>query len=123
MFSRPTKVLRLPLAALALVLTIFSLCSAPASAHWDYEEQGEDVAITSPDHMSGSVCDVERDGRFVSATWYDSAGQGVGGAEDGGDSQCSDTYQFTGEADIVKICESTKFPEEPPNSRCSIGKV
>jgi hypothetical protein len=120
MFGRTPQRIRLPLATLALALTVFSLSATPASAHWDYEEQGEDVAITSPDHMSGSVCDVERDGNFVVADWYDSAGSLVGSAEDGGDAQCSDVSQFVAEADIVKICESVNVNDPP---KCSTGKV
>lgn len=123
MMSRIPRHLRLPIAAMALVLTLFAVGAMPAAAHWDYEEQGEDVAITSPDHRSGSVCDNERDGRFVTADWYDSGGALIGTAEDGGDRQCSDVFLFAGTAATVRVCESTEFPDEPPNSRCSTGRV
>lgn len=92
------------LAAIALSLLALSLVSAPASAHQTEVSQGNDFAVTATDHQSGSVCDMERDGRAVSARWFDDEGFTVGYEEDGGDSGC-DEIQFRGTADTVIVCE------------------
>jgi hypothetical protein len=112
--------LRLPIAAVTLVLAMLAITASPGSAHWDYQEQGKDVAITSPDHDIGSVCDVERDGNFVTAVWEDNWGRQIGYAEDGGDEQCSDNVNLSGVAETVRICESVNVGDPP---KCSTGNV
>jgi hypothetical protein len=96
--------LKLPIATLALVLTIFALSAAPASAHQTVVEQGEDFAVTDSDHTSGTVCDWERDGHFISAAWYDDEGLQVGYAEAHGVGECSDDG-FHDYAKTVQLCE------------------
>lgn len=93
--------------AAAVLTSAFALIAvgiAPASAHQSIVEQGEDYALTATNHNSGSVCDWEKDGHFVSATWRDSQGRTVGYEEDGGDSGC-DERSFKRKASTVVVCE------------------
>jgi hypothetical protein len=43
------------------------VASLPASAHTSIVKQGDDQAVTDPDHLSGSVCDLEKDDTRVIA--------------------------------------------------------
>lgn len=106
MISRIYQSLRVPLATLAIVLTLVAVGTAPAAAHSTIVEQGNDFAVTDSNHQSGAVCDMEADGHFVSATWYDDEGFRVGYEEDGGDAGC-DQISFHGTADTVYVCEVT----------------
>jgi hypothetical protein len=105
--SRMYRTLRLPIATMALVLTIFALSSAPASAHSTIVEHGEDYAVTDSGHSSGAVCDWERDGHIVVAYWYDNDGGKIAYAEVGGAGSCNDV-SWKGEADTVRVCEIGK---------------
>jgi hypothetical protein len=87
-----------------LALVALSVATAPASAHSTITSQGDDYAVTDSNHRSGAVCDVERDGHFVSARWTDSEGFTVAYEEDGGDSGC-DQVSFDGVAESVVVCE------------------
>lgn len=104
MITGTARLLRVPLAAMGLVLALFAVASAPAGAHQSIVEQGEDYAVTDSDHRSGSVCDWERDGHAVYAVWFDADGNRVGIEEDGGDGGC-DNVSFAGRADTIQVCE------------------
>lgn len=97
---------RFVLTSVALALVAFAVVTAPISAHQSEVSQGNDFAVTATDHRSGTVCDMERDGHFVSARWRDAEGFIVGYEEDGGDSGC-DEIKFSGKAATVVVCELT----------------
>jgi hypothetical protein len=105
------RTLRLPLVTMALVLFIFSLSAAPASAHGNAVYQGWDYAYTNSGHGSGEVCDAEYDGSMVVAYWYDDDGAKIGYAEVGGYGECTEV-NWAGKADGVKVCEIS--PDWPP---------
>jgi hypothetical protein len=98
------KMLRLAMTSAVLLLLASILVSAPVSAHQTEVSQGNDFAVTATNHRSGSVCDMERDGHFVSARWVDAEGFTVGYEEDGGDAGC-DEISFNGVAETVTVCE------------------
>ncbi len=100
------KTFKLAMTSVTLALLVLAVIIAPASAHQSEVSQGNDFAITASDHRSGTVCDQERDGHFVSATWRDAEGFTVGYEEDGGDSGC-DEISFNGKANTVVVCELT----------------
>jgi hypothetical protein len=92
---------------MALVLTIFALASAPASAHQTEVQHGNDYVVTSSDHKSGYVCDRESDGHPVSAEWKDFTGHQGAQEVDKTDAGC-DKITFDGFlAAEVRICEHT----------------
>jgi hypothetical protein len=103
MISRLYRFFRLPIATLALVLTVFAVSAAPASAHSTIVEQGNDYVVTDSNHMSGAVCDGERDGNRVIARWYNEEGQ-VAVADIGGVGDC-DQEEWGVKATSVRICE------------------
>jgi hypothetical protein len=98
------KILMRTASTALLALLAFAVISAPAGAHQSEVSQGHDFAVTATDHQSGTVCDMEADGHFVSATWRDSEGFVVGYEEDGGDFACDET-SFHGTAETVVVCE------------------
>jgi hypothetical protein len=98
------KIFRLTQTSVVLAVLALVMIAAPAGAHQSEVSQGNDFAVTASDHRSGSVCDQERDGHFVSATWRDAEGFRVGYEEDGGDSGC-DEISFNGKASTVVVCE------------------
>lgn len=106
------KTFRLTAIAAALALLVSAVITAPASAHQSETSQGRDFAITATDHMSGSVCDMERDGFPVTAEWSDADGFAVALETDGGDSGC-DEVQFRGKAKSVVICEENLQNPDP----------
>lgn len=114
MLSKTFHLVRLPLAAMGLMLAVLSLTAVPAGAHQSIVEQGDDYAVTDSDHRSGAVCDWESDGHAVYAIWYDANDHRVGIEEDGGDGGC-DSVSFSGKAETVRVCEfegSQKWCEE-----------
>jgi len=88
----------------AVALLAFAVITAPVGAHQSETSQGNDFAITATDHMSGSVCDWERDGAAVSAEWTDADGVSVGREVDSGDPGC-DEVQLRAKAEAVIVCE------------------
>jgi hypothetical protein len=98
------KIFKLAATSVALALLVFAVVSSPVGAHQSEVSQGNDFAVTATDHQSGSVCEQESDGRFVSATRRDAEGLTVGYEEDGGDSGCDET-SFNGVADTVVVRE------------------
>ena len=106
------QVFRLTVTATALALLAFAVVTAPLSAHQSETSQGRDFVVTATDHMSGSVCDMERDGFSVTAEWFDSEGFTVALEKDGGDSGC-DEVQFRGKAKSVVVCEDNLQNPDP----------
>ena len=106
------KLIRLSLTPLALALLVFGLITAPVGAHQSEVSQGNDFAITATDHMSGSVCDMERDGFAVTAEWSAADGIAVALETDGGDARC-DEVQFRGRAESVVMCEENLQNPDP----------
>jgi len=98
------KSFRLIFISMSLALLVLAGSTMPANAHQSEVSQGNDFAVTASDHRSGTVCDMERDGHFVSATWRDAEGFVVGYEEDGSDAGC-DEISFNGVADTVVVCE------------------
>lgn len=95
---------RLTIASLAIASMILAMHAVPTSAHERIVEQGADYSVTSADHSSGYVCDVEPDGHTVVANWFDKNGYVVGIEEDGGDANC-DSITFKRKAYEVQVCE------------------
>jgi hypothetical protein len=96
--------LQLPLATLAVVLTMFTVSTAPASAHGNAVYHGYDYAYTNSGHGSGEVCDAEYDGNFVVAYWYNADGDKIAYEEVGGYGDCNGV-NWSGTATGVKVCE------------------
>jgi hypothetical protein len=96
---------------LAAALFTFAAMQSPASAHTDKVFQGNDFAIVYSDHMSGSVCDEERDGHDVFARWSSSQGDGTWTADANGSSGSCETVEFRGgdgrllTAEVFQVCE------------------
>jgi hypothetical protein len=102
--SRLIKTLRLPVATLALVLTIFAVSSAPVAAHSKIVDHGNDYALTDSDHRSGAVCDREKDDHIVSAYWMNDDGR-VAYAEDTTDAGCEQADFHGQKATKMYVCE------------------
>ncbi len=98
------RFLKLAIVPAVMALVALAVVTAPASAHSTITSQGNDYAVTDSSHRTGAVCDMERDGHFVSARWTDSEGFTVAYEEDGGDSGC-DQVTFDGVAESVVVCE------------------
>lgn len=85
---------KLRAALTAALLSTFGLIAAatPASAHADKVYQGRDFAAVSNGHLSGYVCDDERDGHDVWARWTSSDGTGSFTASPHGAGTCQGKY-------------------------------
>jgi hypothetical protein len=98
------------LAALVAVVSILSALAigpSTASAHSDRVYHGNDYATVAENHMSGTVCDRERDGHWVYAVWYLTDDSYVS-EFDGGDAGCDSTGRFPLPAYEFLICEEDK---------------
>jgi hypothetical protein len=81
----------------------FNLSST--SAHSTIVEQGEDYAVTDSNHLSGAVCDFEKDGNRVIARWYTDEGGLLDSEEVAGQGNCDQTRTWGVRADYVQVCE------------------
>jgi hypothetical protein len=90
------------------LVAVFALVMAamPASAHSDKVYHGKDFASVSNGHLSGYVCDEERDGHDVWATWTSSSG-GTWTASPHGAGTCDSAY-FDTTVEVFQICETAK---------------
>lgn len=102
--GRTRRYIRLPFAILTVALTLIALQSTLATAHTSVVNQGDDQVVTDPDHMSGSVCDLEKDGNRVIARWYTDEGGEIASADIGGQYSCEEE-SWGVEADYVTLCE------------------
>jgi len=93
------------MAPIALALIAFAVITAPVGAHASEVSQGNDFAVTDSGHETGAVCDMEADGRAVSAEWRDKEGHVVGLEWDGGDPGCDQISFKGGKAYTVVVCE------------------
>jgi hypothetical protein len=105
--------LLIPITVIAVVLAFFAANSAPASAHSTIVEQGTDYVVTDSGHMSGAVCDWEKDGNRVEALWYNEDGPPIARADVGGVGTCDQETWYV-EAEYVVICEYG-FGDTPPD--------
>jgi hypothetical protein len=109
MITRLAHASRLSLATLLIVLSAFTLSTAPTSAHSTEVRHGNDYVVTAGDHKSGYVCDRESDGHAVSAEWRDFTGHKGDQEVDKTDPGC-DEITFDGfSAAEVRICEHAKY--------------
>jgi len=97
---------------MALALLAFAVITAPVGAHQSETLQGRNFVVAATDHMSGSVCDMERNGAPVTAVWSDSGGFSVALETDGGDYGC-DGVQFRGKAVSIVVCEEDLQNPDP----------
>jgi hypothetical protein len=97
--------------ALATVALGLAVSQAPASAHEVLIHQGEDSAFTNARHRFGVVCDWERDGHAVYATWDLAYPYGTRSEVDSTDPGCDQTISFPVEAIYVKLCERRAGPD------------
>jgi hypothetical protein len=104
MITQFKRSLGFTLATLALVASLFMATALPAGAHANTHYNGNDYAQTDSNHKTGAICDMERDGYYVVAFWYDKSGDIIAQEDDGGDSGC-DQITFGGTAYSVKVCE------------------
>ena len=112
---RPTRH-RLLAAVAAVTLAIgLAASAAPASAASARSgteiQQGWDVARTDSSDLWGLVCDFERDGNAVYATWDLVAPYRHVREADGGDPGCDVSPAFRDDALRFKLCERRPGPD------------
>jgi hypothetical protein len=97
--------------AMTTVALGLAASQAPASAHEVTIHHGNDSAFTYPQHRAGEVCDRERDGHAVYATWDLAYPYGTRSEVDSTDPGCDMPVSFPVEAIYVRLCERRTGPD------------
>ncbi len=104
------RAVRTAIAVVTVVLGL-ALSQGPASAHEVLIHHGEDSSFTNARHRFGVVCDWERDGHAVYATWDLAYPYGTRSEVDSTDDGCDSTSTFPVQAIYFRLCERRSGPD------------
>lgn len=95
----------------ALTMSAVNAGTANAGTYIPVVYQGSDHADLSPGHYYGEVCDMERDGHAVHATFYITSGLKVVTDANGSKAGCSKTGNMHDYIYQVQLCEEWIGPD------------